>query len=73
MTTLKKDKRKLTIIAFGLNLILCANTFLITLKSYDNNIFWKKIVSTTGFIVFLTVTILLFIKIIKNGYLNKYK
>jgi len=73
MTTPKKDRRKLAIIAFGLNLILCANTFLITLKSYDNNIFWKKIVSTIGFIVFLTVTILLFIKIIKNGYLNKYK
>lgn len=54
----KEERIKRASIAFWINLPICL-VLIIVFKSIDSQILWKIIASSIGFIVFLSLTILL--------------
>lgn len=61
----KKEKLKKSYVAFFLCLLMCFWSFSVFTKSIDNQIVWKIIASSVGFLFFLTLTFLLFLQMVK--------
>ena len=59
------EKLKKTRIAFWMNLAICAVSMIIVFKSIDSQIMWKMIASSIGFLLFLSMTLLLFRQMIR--------
>jgi len=53
-------------IAFWLTLILCAISFVILMLSINSHILWKILASSTGFVGFLILAVLIFPQISKR-------
>lgn len=53
-------------IAFWLTLILCAISFVILMLSINSQILWKILASSTGFVGFLILAVLIFPQISKR-------
>ncbi|MTK52640.1 hypothetical protein [Paludibacter sp.] len=56
----KTEKLKKALTAFVMNLIMCIFSLIMSIKSIDSQIIWKVIASCASFVIFLTMTILVF-------------
>jgi len=66
MNTLDKtEKLRRTRIAFWINLPICAISMILVFKCINSQILWKIVASSIGFLGFLSLTLLLFRKIIR--------
>jgi hypothetical protein len=66
MNSLNKAKKlRRTRIAFWINLSICAISMITVFKSIDSQILWKIIVSTIGFVGFLSLTLIVLSKLIR--------
>jgi|GEM_PF-1013227 hypothetical protein len=57
-------KLKKSRIAFWLNLLICAISLIVMISSFDSNEYWRIVASVVGFIGFLTLTLLVFRRMI---------
>ena len=66
MNSLDKAKKlRRTRIAFWINLPICAISMILVFKSIDSQILWKIIASSIAFLVFLSLTLLVFRQMIR--------
>ncbi len=61
----KVEKVRRTKIAFWINLPICAIAMITVFKSIDSQILWKIIVSSIGFVGFLSLTLIVFRRLIR--------
>ena len=63
----KREKRRITGIAFWSNLILSALSLLIVFESMESLVLWKIVASLVGFIGFSCLSLLAFPQMMKLG------